>query len=122
VPSAGSTTTGSPKRSESHDVLLAWLCGLTLVALLPSAAQTVPSICEDVAEGITVVRDDVGMWRGDLSYSITHQSAAPYQARKILDLTNVKTAGVGTRRRRYACPRSSWSATTRLNFNRSQRP
>ena len=62
---------------------------LTLIASTPTAPQAVPSLCDEVVDGVFVIRDDLGMWRGDLSYSITHQSAAPYQARKILDLTDV---------------------------------
>ena len=57
--------------------------------------QAASSWCEEVCAGVFVVRDDLGMWRGNLSTDITHQSAAPYQARKVLDLTDVTDAGVG---------------------------
>lgn len=44
---------------------------------------------EKTADGVYVVRDEGGAWRGDLSFSITHQSEAKYQARKVLDLSGV---------------------------------
>ena len=65
-----------------------WLL-VALVALTPALARAASSVCEQVVEGVFVVRDDMGMWRGNLSTDITHQSAAPYQARKVLDLTDV---------------------------------
>jgi hypothetical protein len=62
------------------------------LGLVAAATAAVPSICEDLGDGVVVVRDDVGMWRGDLSQSITHQSTALYQARKILDLSALSEA------------------------------
>ena len=62
---------------------------ILILLALPALALAVPSIFEPVADGVYVVRDDMGAWSGDLSFGITHQCAAPYQAKKILDLTNV---------------------------------
>ena len=70
---------------------LALAAGIQL-GLIAGSPAAVPSICEDLGQGVVVVRDDVGMWRGDLSLSITHQSAAPYQARKVLDLSGLTEA------------------------------
>ena len=70
-------------------------CGVLLFILLVvlglpaySAAATA-SLFEKTADGVYVVRDDGGAWRGDLSYSITHQSEGKYQAKKVLDLSGV---------------------------------
>lgn len=49
-----------------------------------------PSLFEPVSDGVFVVRDDAGRWDGDMSRSITHQSSAGYQAKKILDLVDVQ--------------------------------
>jgi len=58
------------------------------VALLASAPLlAVQSVVEQVVDGVFVVRDDAGQWGGDLSKSITHQSSAPYEARKTLDMS-----------------------------------
>lgn len=62
---------------------------IALMQFLPTGAEAVPSLVEQVADGIYVVRDDQGQWDGDLSNSITHQNRADYQAKKVLDLSNV---------------------------------
>jgi len=62
------------------------------LSLLPTAALAVPSICESADDGVWVVRDDTGLWGGDLSNSITHQSAPGYEAKKVLDLTDLPQA------------------------------
>lgn len=53
------------------------------------AALAVPSLVEQVADGIWVVRDDNGQWGRNLSMDITHQNRAEYQARKVLDLSDL---------------------------------
>lgn len=60
-----------------------------LIFTLTQFAAAVPSLVEQVTEGVTMVRDDAGQWDGDQSKSITHQNGGEYWARKILDLTNV---------------------------------
>jgi len=65
-------------------------CVLALpVMTLCAPVWAVPSLFEQVNEGVYVVRDDGGHWAGHMSRDITHQNSALYQARKILDLTNV---------------------------------
>ena len=65
------------------------LVSLLLIVCFPVPVVAAVSICERIMDGVFVVRDDLGMWRGDLSTSITHQSTAPYQARKILELRGI---------------------------------
>ena len=60
-----------------------------LILIATTAVSADPSTFEEVAEGVYCVRDDAGQWSGDLSKAITHQSKPEYQAKKILDLTNV---------------------------------
>jgi hypothetical protein len=57
-----------------------------LLALAVSA-WAVPSALESLPGGITMVRDDGGLWDGHQSLSITHQNRAGYQARKSLDIS-----------------------------------
>jgi hypothetical protein len=65
-----------------------------LVLALPGLAA--PSTITSLPGGITMVADDTGAWDGHMSLSVTHQNSAPYQARKVLDLSalpeNVWTA------------------------------
>ena len=63
-------------------------CALFLAA----AAYAVPSLVTPVNEAVTVVHDDTGNWGGHMSYHVTHQNAAPYQAKKVLDLSDVPAA------------------------------
>ncbi|NUQ01754.1 MAG: hypothetical protein HUU35_18065, partial [Armatimonadetes bacterium] len=59
-----------------------------LLSLVPLTAQAVPSLVEPVTEGVWVVRDDEGNW-GGMTNGITHQNKSPYQAKKILDFSDV---------------------------------
>jgi hypothetical protein len=52
-------------------------------------AFAAPSLVEQLGEGVYEVRDDGGQWPGDMSRGITHQSHAAYQAKKVLDLSDV---------------------------------
>jgi len=52
-------------------------------------AWAAPSLFEQVAPGVYLVRDDNGNWAGDWSKDVTHQCAAGYEAKKILDLSGV---------------------------------
>lgn len=65
-----------------------WLLCLLLCPLLAAA---VPSLVEPVADGVWAVRDDNGVW-GGMTNGITHMNRSPYQARKILDLSDVPEA------------------------------
>ncbi|OGV64396.1 MAG: hypothetical protein A3K19_09545 [Lentisphaerae bacterium RIFOXYB12_FULL_65_16] len=64
---------------------------VALAVLLASAVAVlaVPSIVEQVSDGVYVVRDDNGSWDGHLSMSITHQNAPGYLAKKVLDASEV---------------------------------
>ncbi len=62
---------------------------LTTIALATSGAFARPSTFEQVADGVYVVRDDSGQWTRNMSLDITHQVRAEYQAKKVLDLSNV---------------------------------
>lgn len=68
-------------RARSHHIILP--------LALASVAHAVPSIVEEAAQGVYVLRDDSGYWAGDMSRDITHQSYAAYQARKVLDASDV---------------------------------
>ncbi len=54
-----------------------------------SAAMAVPSIVEELAEGVYVVRDEDGGNWGGWSMGVAHMNSAPYMAKKILDLSNL---------------------------------
>jgi hypothetical protein len=60
-----------------------------LLLLLPAFAMAVPSLVQPVNDAVTVVFDDTGNWGGNMSMNVTHQNAPGYQARKVLDLTDV---------------------------------
>jgi len=62
-----------------------------------------PSAIESLPGGITMVRDDTGMWDRNLSLSITHQSKASYEARKTLDLS--------------ALPEATWTAAKEVRLS-----
>ncbi len=54
-----------------------------------TAAMAVPSIVEELAEGVYVVRDeDAANWGGG-SMGVAHMNSAPYMAKKILDLSDL---------------------------------
>ncbi len=59
--------------------------GLLWGLAVATSVWAVPSALEPLPGGVTMVRDDAGLWDGHLSLSITHQNRAAYQARKILD-------------------------------------
>ena len=52
-------------------------------------AQTTASLVEQVADGVWAVRDDTGGSWGGWSMGVTHMRSHPYQAKKILDLSDV---------------------------------
>ncbi|MBM3476813.1 MAG: hypothetical protein FJX75_26370, partial [Armatimonadetes bacterium] len=64
-----------------------WTAGL--LVCVASGGLAAPSTFESVADGVYVVRDDSGQWTRNMSLDITHQVRAEYQAKKVLDLTNV---------------------------------
>jgi hypothetical protein len=65
------------------------LCILAFLVTV-STAGAVPSMVEQVLPGIYMVHDDQGQWGGMAGgMGITHQNRAEYQARKILDFTDV---------------------------------
>ncbi len=61
---------------------------LTLL-LTAASALAVPSIVEETADGVYVVRDDTGRSWGGWSMGVAHMNSADYRAKKILDLSNV---------------------------------
>ena len=64
----------------------------TLLWVLPFSgleAFAASSLVEQLGHGVYEVRDDGGQWPGDMSRGITHQSHAAYQAKKVLDLSDV---------------------------------
>ncbi len=63
-----------------------------LAVLLPLAAHAVPSLVKPVNDAVTVVYDDADTWGGHMSMNVTHQNSPVYQAKKILDLTDVPEA------------------------------
>ncbi|MEN6641071.1 MAG: DUF6259 domain-containing protein [Armatimonadia bacterium] len=64
---------------------------LSLLLIAFSPALAVPSSVEQVADGVTVVRDDLGNW-GGMTNGITHMNTGDYTARKMLDLSDVPAA------------------------------
>lgn len=64
------------------------------LCLAASLVGAVPSIVEKLPGGVYVVRDDVGAWGGGWTdgMGITHQNSPEYQAKKVLDLTDVPAA------------------------------
>lgn len=62
---------------------------LLFVTVIPTCAGAVPSLVDRVTDGVYLVHDDTGQWGGHISNSITHQCSASYQARKVLDLSDV---------------------------------
>ena len=61
-----------------------------------------PSRVERIADGVLLVRDDLGAWGGS-SMGMTHQRGPDYQAQKILDLSGVAEA--------------DWQAATRVRLS-----
>ncbi len=66
-----------------------WLSILILVCAPTAAAFAVPSLVDTVRDGVYMVHDDADCWGNDWGNGVSHMNAAPYQAKKILDLTNV---------------------------------
>jgi hypothetical protein len=77
--------------------------GLVSMLSLAVSAWAVPSELESLPGGITMVRDDAGLWDGHQSLSITHQNQADYQARKSLDIS--------------ALPESIWAAVKEVRVS-----
>jgi len=76
---------GVPAVRKRH---ICWpLLGILIVS--GPAAMGAPSLVERLADGVYEVRDDGGQWSGDLSRGITHQCRTEYQAKKVLDLSDV---------------------------------
>jgi len=57
--------------------------------LLATVGWSAPSTFEPAMDGVYVVRDDADQWTGNMSLDITHQVNPEYQAKKVLDLSNV---------------------------------
>jgi len=62
------------------------LCLVLLMGV--TAARAVPSLVQRVSENVYMVRDEMAAW-GGMTNGITHQNSSPYQARKILDLSDL---------------------------------
>ncbi len=60
---------------------------LSLLCCLPAFA--VNSVVEEAVDGVLVVRDDTGTAWGGWSMGVTHQNAPGYEAKKILDLSDM---------------------------------
>ncbi|MGD9495083.1 MAG: hypothetical protein AB7Y46_02110 [Armatimonadota bacterium] len=60
-----------------------------LMLLSAGSALAVPSLVEEIADGVYVVRDDTGLAWGGWSMGVSHMNSAKYQAKKILDLSDV---------------------------------
>ena len=61
-----------------------------LIALgCASAAGAVPSLIDEVAPGVYMVSDDTGMAWGGWSMGVTHMNSPSYQAKKVLDLSEL---------------------------------
>lgn len=65
--------------------------GMAIVLVLGSVTVSfaMPSLVEEVADGVYVVRDDTGAAWGGWSMGVAHMNRPEYQAKKILDLSNV---------------------------------
>jgi hypothetical protein len=64
---------------------------MAVITLTATAALAVPSLVEEVREGVHVIRDDAGTF-GGWSLGVTHMSKPEYKAKKVLDLSNVPPA------------------------------
>ncbi|MGQ9730059.1 MAG: DUF6259 domain-containing protein [Candidatus Zipacnadales bacterium] len=97
--------------------LLSFLYCLFGVACTGAAA---PSIFEKLPEGVYLIRDDSGQWTHNMSLDITHQLKPEYQAKKILDLTNVpEKVWLSTKQARlsihFGLRDYSWHDATQVN-------
>jgi hypothetical protein len=84
------------QRNQHHRALRTWLRASLAAALLSCVlpccgrdALAASSLVERLGDGVYEVRDDAGQWPGDMSRGITHQSHATYQAKKVLDLSDL---------------------------------
>ncbi|MEN6546464.1 MAG: hypothetical protein ABFE07_10510, partial [Armatimonadia bacterium] len=64
------------------------LISLLWLLIFPTLAIAVPSQVQQVNDAVYMIHDDNGDW-GGMTNGITHQNASPYQAKKILDLSNL---------------------------------
>lgn len=72
--------------------LPALACVLALfLGRLSLAAESTPSQVEPIGDGVIVVRNDSGSWGGSTK-GMTHQRGPHYQAKKVLDLSEVPEA------------------------------
>ncbi len=62
---------------------------VALMTVAGSTAWAVPSIVEEVTDGVYVVRDEDGTAWGGWSMGVTHMNSSPYMAKKILDLSDL---------------------------------
>ena len=67
------------------------LVSVLALLLLALPALAVPSLVENASDGVVLVRDDGGEW-GGMTTGITHQNLSAYQAKKVLDLSDVPAA------------------------------
>ncbi len=63
---------------------------LAALAARPEA-RAVPSLVEEVSDGVYMVYDDTGRW-GGVTMGRTHQNSPQYQAKKVLNLSDVPLA------------------------------
>ncbi len=77
---------------------------LCLSVLFPAlAAHAVPSLVQRVNEHVYMVSDDADSWGANWSLDITHQVSSTYQAKKVLDLSDL--------------PPAVWEATTSVRLS-----
>lgn len=62
---------------------------LLMLVICAACAAAVPSLVEEVVDGVYVVRDDTGGSWGGWSLGVTHMNSPAYQAMKVLDLSDV---------------------------------
>ncbi|MFZ2642609.1 MAG: DUF6259 domain-containing protein [Verrucomicrobiia bacterium] len=75
---------------------------LFLAGLMALSTHAAPSLVEQTADDVRIVRDDGGQW-GGMSAGMTHQNNSRYQAKKILDLASV--------------PDTVWAATREVRLS-----
>jgi len=65
------------------------ITSLMAALLCATSVLAVPSLVEEAADGVYVVRDDTGKSWGGWSMGVSHMNSAKYQAKKVLDLSDV---------------------------------
>ncbi len=75
---------------------------LSLAGWMTLSIYAAPSLVEQTANDVRIVRDDNGLWCG-ASMGMTHQSDPRYQAKKILDLASV--------------PEPAWAAARKVRLS-----